>query len=173
MRGGKLSVDRRSCFIDSAVFLQLGERIRKLYWGENGLSSKPDGESLETEHILELGQNAIDLYKGDFLKNDDFSWAIATRESLRSKFLSLVEIAGACFENNGRIQEAIRLYERSIEIDERQERFYRRLMRCYGMAGRFADALSVYESCGKILAAEMGIAPSPATKAVHDALFKG
>jgi len=172
-KGGRLSFDERYCFIDAETFLRLCSRIKKMHESSSsGYKSASEMKDLQSR-ILQLSRKALDLYRGDFLQEEGADFVVASREKLKNNFLSLVDIAGESLERHGRSQEAIRLYERSIEIDSLQESFYQRLMCCYARNGQDAAALSVYNRCSRILDSRLGVKPSLETRNAFKAMIRG
>ncbi len=171
-QGGRLSLDERYCIIDAEVFLQLCSRIRKIHEiCTTGYISGSEVRDRQNQ-IFQLSRKALDLYKGDFLQEENVGFAFASRENLKNNFLRLVDIAGAILEREGRIREAISMYERSIETDALQEKFYQRLMRCYARDGQDAAVLSVYRRLSRILDSRLGVKPSSETRNTYKNLLR-
>jgi DNA-binding SARP family transcriptional activator len=53
-----------------------------------------------------------------------------------------------------------------------RESGYRLLMRAHAAAGNAAEALRVYEDCRALMSQELGVTPSPETKAVRSELLR-
>jgi DNA-binding SARP family transcriptional activator len=56
--------------------------------------------------------------------------------------------------------------EQAVALEPYRESGYRRLMLLHHRAGDRAEALRVYERCRRLLAEELGTAPSPETEAL-------
>ena len=67
---------------------------------------------------------------------------------------------------------AVECFHRAIEVDDIIEIFYQRLMICLKKLGRRTEALSVYQRCKKTLSANLGLEPSPETRAIKESLFE-
>ncbi len=168
-RGGRLSIDEASVFVDVLAFQDLCRLIRQ---EQEYLRLRPDfGCKERDEYMVHLCQKAVKLYRGEFLQGEGTESAVISREKLRSSFLELVDIYGSRLERQGRYLEALRLYERSIETDSLQEMFYRRLMRCYARDGQSAAVHSVFQRCSNALDACLGIKPSEDTRKVYRTLM--
>jgi|GEM_PF-516741 len=171
-REGRLSLDARRCLLDSEAFLHLCSRIRKAH-DELRISSQRSSRAGEiNELIMHLCGKVLHLYKGDFLPGDESDFATSSRESLRVRFLEVVDIAGSCLEKADRNREALQLYERSIETDNLQEEFYRRLMRCLARNKRTSEIQSVYDRCCRVLKSRLDSPPSPETSRVYKSLIQ-
>lgn len=107
-------------------------------------------------------ENALSMYRGDFLPHDEGdSWTAAMRDRLRARFVRLVDDIGQEHEAAGRFDEAIACYRRGIEVDLLAERFYQGSMRCLAQQARRAEGAAVYRQLRQTLSVVLGIAPSP------------
>ena len=114
------------------------------------------------------------LYGGPFLSDDlDFPWAFSMRERLRSQFLRYVTRVGRIYEQAGRFEEAVLLYQKGIESDDLAEVLYQGVMRCHIQQDRHAEAMAVYRRLRQTLSVTLGIPPSPQSermfKSIQDA----
>jgi predicted ATPase/DNA-binding SARP family transcriptional activator len=113
---------------------------------------------------------ALALVRGDFL--DEFSlgdceqfdeWLISQRRHLHAQVTSALEQLAAFHEHAGQLAEAERAIRRLLEYEPLRESAYRQLMRVLARADRRSAALDVYETCRRVLAAELGLAPAVET----------
>ncbi len=153
VKEGSISLDPRFCWTDVSAFERLLEKAR-----EARKQAKP---SLS----IRLLHKAMDLYKGPFLAEDSDLWSVSLRERLRSMFLRSIDDLGTCMEQSRAYKEALRIYQRGLEVDELAEPYYQRMMVCYQKLGRYAEALSVYNRCRKTLAVH-DVSPSLDTEAI-------
>ena len=70
------------------------------------------------------------MYTGQFLAQDDYLWAIAPRDRLRTKFQRAALAAGKCHESAQEYEAAAALYERCLEADPSAEPVRRQLILC-------------------------------------------
>ncbi len=163
-RDGRLTLDARWCWVDAWAF------ERAMGRAEAAWAAGPRAAG----RALGLATKALSLYRGPFLHHDpDAPWAVERRERLRSRFRLGVERLGRELEAAGRWEEALEHYERALRIEPVAEALYRRLMGCYQELGRTAEAVETYRRCRKVLAARLGVAPSPATEAAFRRLGRG
>jgi DNA-binding SARP family transcriptional activator len=155
---GKLTLDDRYCWVDAWAFERLLAQADDLCHKDL------------TEKAIYLVQKAINMYHGHFLEEGPM-WVVNLREHLRNKFMQTVKNLGAYRENMGQWDQAINCYQKGLEVDDLAEEFYQRLMICYRHLGFRSDAISVYQRCRKTLTAALGIAPSPATRAIYESLL--
>jgi DNA-binding SARP family transcriptional activator len=156
---GKVSLDRKRCWVDAFVFEQAAERLPR----GNDFALQPENFTAAT--------SLIELYRGSFLSADaEVSWTIQMRERLRSKLVVLVESLAEHFETEQNWECAAQYYQRGIEADALFERFHTGLMRSYVGAGRRAEALSAYRRLRETLSVVLGIPPSSETQALYRTL---
>ena len=162
VHSGQMTLDSRYCWVDAHAFDRLLDQAERAE--RNG----------EKQKAADLTEKALELYRGDFLAEETKeTWAVASRERLRTKFLRSIVKLVSHLEEAGRYDAVIEWCERGLEVEELAEELYQRQMLCYKGLGRRAEALSVYERCRKTLAAVLGVAPSPQTETLHRELLRG
>ena len=118
-------------------------------------------------------EKAGQLYSGDFLDGLSIEgcsafdeWAFFRREALRSRLVQVLErqIERALVSSApaAAIPAALRL----VGLDPLSETAQRHLISAYLRSGDRAAAERQYESCARVLAAELGVAPDPQTTAL-------
>jgi LuxR family maltose regulon positive regulatory protein len=154
-QAGRLSIDARSVWVDTwSLERALAELERAC-------------QRNESDRVEALTARVLSLYCGPFLKGeDDTAPVLAMRERLRARLLRHLEAAAAVLMNAGRYGHARTCYEKALEVEPLAEEFYRGLMRVYLATGRRAEALATYQRCHRVLASQLGLAPSPATEAL-------
>jgi predicted ATPase/DNA-binding SARP family transcriptional activator len=122
-----------------------------------------------TECAARLTQ-ALELVRGDFL--EEFSlgdcdlfddWLLIQREQFRLQVTSALERLAAFHERTGQLAEAERFIQRLLDYEPLHESAYRQLMRVLARADRRSAALDAYETCRRVLATELGLAPAVET----------
>jgi len=158
---GLLSLDARGVWVDAwALERALGALERAL----------PERQS---ERIAALAKAAVALHRGPYLRAESSAWAVGARERLRAKFLRVVAGAAEALTADRRAADAVRCYEKALEVDPVAERLYQGLMRCHLDLGQRADGLAVYRRCRETLARELALAPSPKSEALRTSLLSG
>ncbi|MEO7908490.1 MAG: BTAD domain-containing putative transcriptional regulator [Roseiflexaceae bacterium] len=118
-------------------------------------------------------QAALELYRGDFL--DGFNvrdapafeeWALAERERLRELALSGLHMLATEHTARGEYAAGIAAATRLLALDPWREEGHRQLMLLLARSGQRSAALAQYETCRRILAQELGVAPMPETSAL-------
>jgi LuxR family transcriptional regulator, maltose regulon positive regulatory protein len=148
--GGEISLERKSCWVDSLAF-------------EERLQRAADNDE-------QMG-HAVALYRGAFLaQEENVPWAAPTRERLRAKFIQAIGKLGKSLEGADRHESAIELYLRGIEADSLVEPFYQGLMRCYDKLNRRMEAVSAYRRLRETLSITLGVPPSSASQRLFETL---
>ena len=113
---------------------------------------------------------ALELVRGDFLEEfslDDCAqfddWLLIQRENFRVQVRSALEQLAAYHERAGHLAEAERSIRRLLTYDPLRESAYRQLMGILARADQRSAALDVYETCRRVLATELGLAPTVET----------
>ena len=104
--------------------------------------------------------DAAAAYAGDLLPDAVYEdWAIPRREGLRLRQIELLRHAGA--------------WARLVELDRTDEVAYRELMRIELMAGQRHAAIRWYGRLRSALQDDLGLAPSPESRAVYEQCVAG
>jgi predicted ATPase/DNA-binding SARP family transcriptional activator len=113
---------------------------------------------------------ALELVRGEFM--EEFSlgdceqfqdWLLIRREQFRRQVTSALEQLAEFYERAGQLAEAERTIRRLLGYEPLRESGYRQLMRVLARTDRRNAALDVYETCRRILATELGLAPAVET----------
>ncbi len=155
--GGVVLADRADVRLNpEAVQTDVGRFEAALH----AVTRAPSSSASRLSALLE----AISAYQGELMPGYYEDWILTERERLADRYrYALREAAGALAEN-GEIDRALDLARRAVESDPLQEETQTLLMRLYLQAGRRADALHQYRHLEQLLQAEIGQAPSPATR---------
>lgn len=112
-------------------------------------------------------RRALALYRGEPLVDDRYEdWAIALRDRLQSLWRDASLRLATLHQRDGEVDDAIRLFERMLEVDPIDEEALRALLTALYRSGRPADALRRYHQFEHVLAQELGVPPAPETMAV-------
>jgi len=157
----KLSLNTQVCWVD-------------IWAMENllGMTEELLGKASQScEKAVKLKQQLISIYRGDFLSNDDEPVCILVyRNRLHHQYLNRLGLLGRYWEKHGDWNQALTVYQQMLEMDDRQERIYQRLITCYRNQGLSSEAIAVYERCREALFTHYGIPPSSETEALYQNL---
>lgn len=97
-------------------------------------------------------------------------WLFFQREEIRQQLAWACEGLVYWYAGNGEFQQALSLARRWLSLDPLDEPPRRALMELSAQAGQHAAALRIYEEGVRLLAAELGTTPEPATTALYEAI---
>lgn len=162
LSNGVVSLDARRCWVDVWAFERGVARIAA------------PGADLPQSDLDALQEQVLRLYQGPFLNREsELTWMLAMRERLRNRFHQAIAKLGGSRERAQSLEIAAELYQRALEIDDRSEDIYRRLMTAQAHLGRTAEGLTTYERCRRMLADTFGGKPSRVTEALRTQLAGG
>ncbi|MBF0464257.1 MAG: hypothetical protein HQK94_04135 [Nitrospirae bacterium] len=79
---------------------------------------KNDTKENNCDTVFALFEQALDLYRGDFLPADeDKPWALANREKIKQKFINYCKTSGQFFIKHKKWEAALMCYRKLIETD--------------------------------------------------------
>lgn len=107
-----------------------------------------------------------------FLAGEQGRWVEQRREKLASILVRALECRVHVYLWNGEHSLAVEAARDAVALEPFRETAYQLLMRAHAAAGNTAEALRTYERCRTLIAEELGVNPSPQTKAVHAALLQ-
>lgn len=111
-------------------------------------------------------EQALTLTHGELLPEFEHDWVYDARDAHREEVASVIERLAADAERLGEMATAIEYTRRLVAIDPLAEEHTRALIRRLAAAEDRAVALAVYERHRERLRTELGVAPSPATRAL-------
>ena len=135
-----------------------------------GLIAGADGNRAQLEQ-------ACALYRGDFLEDSNVGdsasfdeWALLTREQLRLEACGLLRRLTDPRAGVGDLAGVCDYARRWVALDPLDEAAHRRLISVLAESGQRTAALAQFERCRRLLDAELGIEPEPATVALYEEL---
>jgi DNA-binding SARP family transcriptional activator len=127
----------------------------------------------------QLGE-AVMLYRGDFLEGFAVrnapafeEWALRQREWLRRLAVHGLQVLADHHAARAELPQAIASTNRLLALEPWQEEAHRQLMRLYLRGGQRSAALVQYETCRRLLSAELGIEPDAETRALYEQIRRG
>ena len=161
LRDGKISLDRRYCWVDVWVFERLVDGVRRV------LRSVPAGDR-QDEFLDVYSGEMMKLYQGHFLSGEEVTaWSVSTSERLRYKYIHALIETGRYWESHGNWERAIECYQKGIDVDDLVEVFYQRLMNCYLETERLSESMMVYRRCRQVMSVVLGLQPEGATGVLY------
>ncbi len=109
---------------------------------------------------------AVETYRGPLLPQLCDDWILVEQHQLEEQYFQAVEELITHLEEVGDLSGAIHTLRNAVGIDPLREEVRRRLMRLQAATGRAGDAVREYRSLERLLARDVGVLPSPATRAL-------
>jgi len=116
-------------------------------------------------------EKAINLYRGDLLDGYYDEWVLRERERLHLLYLRTLSRLMRYYGERNELARGIDYGQRLLAVDPLREQIHRELMLLYMKKGERSLAIQQYESCRRILAAELGIVPMSETRALYKGLL--
>ena len=123
-------------------------------------------------HVSAL-QQAVALYRGEFLDGFYDDWVLSERYRLESLYCHALAGLMAAREAFGEHEAVLAVALRLLEQDSLREDAHRAAMRAYCRLGQRQAALAQYGRCQEMLRAELGIEPMAETLALRQAIVEG
>jgi DNA-binding SARP family transcriptional activator len=118
--------------------------------------------------LLARTQQATQLLTGDLLASEPYSdWAITERTHFASEYLQACNRAAETALDLGQPDAAVELARRAIRCDRVSETSWQLLIRGLAESGARNEALRAYLDFRRILVAELGSEPGPASRALY------
>jgi len=127
-------------------------------------------KKLAASPLLDTRRRAVELYRGDFLRDLDAEWILAPRAILREQYLVLLEQLGAELTRAQQFADALTYAHRWTLADPLNEQAHRAAMQLYARLGRHAAALQQYEHLAQLLSQELDAEPLPDTRVLVKAI---
>jgi DNA-binding SARP family transcriptional activator len=146
-------VSQTDCWIDFQIFEEL--------------CLEPEPNSEGPYRSLE---QAVELYKGDFLAGWYQEWALIEVERLRSLFLQALSDLMTCYREQDRAQAALNAGLKIVQNDPLREDVHLTVMKLYALLGQRQAALQQFRTCQTILQDELDLAPTAEMLTLHEQL---
>ena len=158
LEGGRLSLNPSLFWLDLWAMEQAQKQVSGMIAGDvaGGL-----------DEIRAVVAKVMNIYRGAFLGDEEASWALGTREQVKTRFTRYSSQVVNYFNANDCQREAIDLLEHALEADDSSESLYRLLMLCHAEQGHKAEAIEVYNRCLTTLEGRLGVTPSPETDKIY------
>jgi DNA-binding SARP family transcriptional activator len=144
---------------------------------EMGLAGRPDVwvDLHEFDRLLseQHAEAALELCRGELLAGFDEDWVLGARDVHRAREGEALGKLASASVASGEYDTAIALARRRGALDPFDESAHRELISLLVQAGDRGGALVAYQRLADRLARELGVAPSPATRALAAGLRDG
>lgn len=162
LKDNLISLDMDRCWVDVQAFLQLCKDVKRAVLAR------------ENQIILELGRQAMTLYKGDFLPDDPYApWVEMKRLALKDEYIATVMIMADIYRNQNQWDAAAECCRLVLAEDPCHEQAGAILMDMLARQERRSDALKVYEQLRAALEHDLGVEPDPGLDAAYRRIRSG
>lgn len=126
------------------------------------------------DHARAYGPSAVahHIARRPFLPGDSSRWVEQRRDKLAGILVRALECRTEVYLWNHEFPLAVEAARDAVNAEPFRESAWQLLMRAHAAAGNTAEALRAYEQCRTLIAEELGVAPSPETRAVHARLLQ-
>lgn len=107
-----------------------------------------------------------------FLAGEQGAWIEVRRDRLREILLRALEARSEIYLWNGEHALALQSAKELTALEPFREAGHRLVMRAHAAMGNAAEGLRAYEHCRRMIARELGVDPSPQTKAAYETLLQ-
>jgi DNA-binding SARP family transcriptional activator/predicted ATPase len=132
------------------------------------------------QQAIQTLEQATALYRGDFLEGFSLpdspaleEWMILCRERYRRLMMGTLHRVVEEYEKQGCYERALELGWKQLDLEPWWEEAHQQLMRLLALSGRRSEALAQYHRCRRLLAEELGVAPSAETTALYEQIQDG
>jgi DNA-binding SARP family transcriptional activator len=112
-------------------------------------------------------ERALRLHTGELLEGFYDDWVLWERERLQRLYLNGLAHLLHYYRRYGAYEQSLECGHKILLCDPLREEIHREMMQLYLESGQRALAVQQYETCRKILAAELNIQPMGETQALH------
>jgi len=163
MHDRRLTINSQMAWVDAWAF------ERTVNFSERLLA--PGNDLAMLRQLSRSSERLLNLYQGAFLERESVRpWMLTLRERLRSKLLRFILNSGQVWEKHHDWNQAIRLYQKGLEVEPMGESLYQQLIICYRDAGKISEAINTFHQCRKQLSEQLHIQPSPYTVDLYQSL---
>ncbi len=124
------------------------------------------------ETVVRSFENALGLYRGEFLQGSYDDWAEEQRTYYREQYLRLLETLASAAQKAEDWPRALQLAQQILREDPFREDAHCMLMRVFAAGGNRSAVREQYETLRKLLRKELGVEPASETQRVFKELFK-
>lgn len=137
--------------------LELNGMLLDVEEWERGIKEAPflDDQSVRRH------QDLLNLYRGDYLADQDYLWAEGERERLRLVWYEHALSVAEWLHHSGKLSKAISLYNEILLRFPYSENVYWSLMKVHGEANDWAAVEKVYTELNRIMKDELGTSVQP------------
>jgi len=144
--------------------IDLEEFDRLLSEGENARRAR------EFDRSVAAYENAVALYRGEFMQGSYEPWVEEQRTYYREQYLRLLEALAGVAQKTGDWPKSMRLAQRILHEDQFREDIHCLILRAHAAMGNRGALKDHFEGLKRLFQAELGVEPSSETKKLYEEL---
>jgi len=117
-------------------------------------------------------EQAINLYKGEYLQNLYYDWLFPERRRLVQAYLGALSALAEHHFTHKRYTRSLELFERALRVDNLQEDVHCQALKVYAALGDRAGLLNQYQEMKNIFAKELDMEPLQSTTVLFKSLLE-
>jgi LuxR family transcriptional regulator, maltose regulon positive regulatory protein len=123
------------------------------------------------DHALALYEEAIQLYRGEFMQGTYDEWVEEQRSYYREQYLQLLEALVMAAQKSAEWLRALQLAQQVLREDPFREDIHCVVMRAHAAQGNRSAVKEQYETLRKLLRSELAVEPALETQKLYRQLF--
>lgn len=136
------------------------------------LCKSADDTSKPAKERMSLYNEAITLYKGDYLPRNNEGWVIPRTSYYHAMFLNAVKTLTALYNEEQRYEDIVTLCRKAVSIEKLDDDIYYELINSLYMSGRQTEALQQYSDATDMFYKKFGITPSNKLKSLYKTVMQ-
>ncbi len=144
--------------------IDVEEFDRLLNEGENARRAR------EFDQSVAAYENAVTLYRGEFMQGSYEPWVEEQRTYYREQYLRLLEALAGVAQKTGDWPKSMRLAQRILHEDQFREDIHCLILRAHAALGNRRAVNEHFEALKRLLQKELGVEPSSETRKLYEEL---
>jgi two-component SAPR family response regulator len=121
----------------------------------------------QTEPCLQAYEEAVALYRGEFMQGTNDEWVEEQRSYYRDQCLRMLEKLAAAAQEAGEWERSLSIAHLILRDDPFREEVHCRVMRAHAALGNRVAVKEQYETLRGLLLRELGVEPAQETQSVY------
>ncbi|HEU4596989.1 MAG TPA: BTAD domain-containing putative transcriptional regulator [Pyrinomonadaceae bacterium] len=126
----------------------------------------------QTERCHQAYEEAVALYRGEFMQGTHDEWVEEQRAYYRDQYLRMLEKLASASQEAGEWERSLSLAQKILRDDPFREEVHCRVMRAHAALGNRSAVKEQYESLRNLLRKELGVEPAQETQRAYRESFK-
>jgi len=122
---------------------------------------------------IEIFEDIIQNYNGDYMENNGYEWAHVKAHAIRQKLSHLLQMMINYFSDNNLMNKKQQYLQLLVSLNPYSESAVQQLMRFYVNTGNRGEAVKIYHEMKDLLVEDLGILPDQSSTELYDSILKG